>query len=54
MFNCHKDANSGGCRKIWIDCSPMCSTCQGQTCINSLSISENQDDVMIKYDIVDN
>ena len=35
-----------------MDCSPMRSTCQGQTCINSLSISENLDNVMIGYHIV--
>ena len=46
--------NSDRCHKIGMDCSRMCSTCQRQTCINLLSISENQDDVMIGYDTVDN
>ena len=57
MISCRCKAGytcSGGCRKIGMDCSPMCSTCQGQTCTNSMSNSENQDDVMIEDDIVDN
>ena len=53
MISCGCNAgctNSCGCRKIGMDC-PMCSTCQGQTCTNSPSILDNQDDVMIENDM---
>ena len=38
--------NSCGCRKIGMQCSAMCNTCQGQTCTNSPSNIDSQDDMI--------